>query len=968
MECQQDSSNPSYVLRLRHITVAADSCVLLQQDGRYHLERNSNRKAVIAEGVLPNKSLREVEAVLNNAELGSLSQDRIPFHIVAPSRDELDVRIARQNGWQQLLFPDTESRESFQKSLTPLLQWLGSLPGKDASQLSEDEGKSNCLPRRREEVRLVTRQGTAVAAPLTSSRSPANPYLLRVVMDRLGWSDAKRTCAIVYPNGFYRLEKSREAYTYDGVFYQPDIVTDEIRGRIKADVFEQVLDTAAIAKLRELLDNPDLISAHPSGLTAGVRSRNSEVTFVLIPRGGGVQRLTFTNYYAVTTVPRNITARVPPTLTLHMDSAAGVLDPLQKWVHENVESRKAVRLEQEFGNNCLPSENPSVPSEVSNAVAQVVPSDMDSIRADADKTPSAEAPTIASSPAPVPGAPNEQKTAESEPAASLRVTTRMVLVDVVAADKDGKPIPDLNRGDIEVLEDGQPQEVKFFSHTSQDSAHNENQKPPALPPNIYTNRPDYSQPPGPLVLILLDGVNTAGLDQIYARRQLLEYVRTLKSDQGVAILALTTDLHLLQAFTTDPQLLKAALEKYLARDSFLLTKGTPAQISPQEAEVLAWAAPNPILESLKRMNQEAAIRSIDDRVRVTVAALQALARGMMGYPGRKNLIWVSSGFPAAIQLGGKNFALSQNYAPELAEASKLLSQAQVSVYPVDARGLIANLREPPKSANCPGCVDEIVPTVETLSDGSFGAEELTRIAPLVAESHLAMQEIAQDTGGRAFYDKNDLSAAVAAGVADGSSYYTIGYYPHNKEWDGKFRKIVVKTGRKDIRLRHRSGYYSLDAAQGERQAGPQQEQERMKELLRVVGAPLPATGVTFSAQLVPPGQGDTSSYVEFLVDANTLSWRASADHYECNVDYAMFTVAPNGEVHSTTVKTVQTAIPASAYATVGQRRLRFRMRLGSLQQPGSLRLAVRDNGTSLVGTLMIPIPPDSPQTDLAVHH
>lgn len=970
MQCQQDSNRPPYMLRLRHVTGGVDTCALLQQDGTYHFERLTSDNALIAEGVISDKSLKEVGTALDGEELRSLDQDRISFHIVAPGRDEFYIRIARQSGWQQLLFPDAESREPFQKSLNPLVRWLGDLPGKDASHLSEDEGKTNCLPQRRGEVRLTAREGNGAAVPLMASRTPENPYLLRIVIDRLGQGEAKRTCAMVYPNGFYHLEKGRQAHNYGGVFYQPDIVTEGIRGRIKADVFEQFLDATAMTELRRLLDNPDLIGAHPSGLPAEVPSRDSEVTFVLIPRGGDVQRLTFTNYYAAAKVPRNITARVP--LTLHMDSAAGVLKPFQKWLQENVESRKGARLKREFGDNCVASPNQAVPLEVSSELAQVAPSDPNSVTAKTDRP----IPTGAQTgPSPTPGSPttptnlDEQRTADNEPPLSLRVTTRIVLLDVIATDKRGMPITDLRRGDFQVLEDGRPQEVKFFSHTSRDPAHIEKRNPSGLPLNVYSNRPDSGQPTGPLVLLLLDGINTAGTDQAYARRQLLEYVRTLKSDQRVAIFALTTDLLLLQDFTTDPQVLKAALEKYSAQDSFLLTKGVPAQITPQMATALASAIPNPIMANLKRMNQEAAVSSVNERVRATLAALRALARAMIGYPGRKNLIWVSSGFPISIELGGRNFALSQNYAADSAEASKLLSQAQVSVYPVDARGLIANLKEPPGSpgedpfSDCPSCQDEIVPTLESPSDGSYGAEDLTRIAPLVTDSHMAMRQIAQDTGGRAFYNANNLSAAVAKAVADGSSYYTIGYYPQNKDWNGTFRKITIKT-KQNTRLRHRSGYYALDSARVKGPASPQQKQELVRELLRAVGDPLPATGVTFSAQVIPPGPGDTSSYAEFLVDANTVSWTATGDQYACNVDYAVFTVAPNGSISRTTVKTVQTSIPASAYSKIGRQRVRFRMPITSPPPRGSLRLAVRDNSTGLVGTLPIPIPASASQAEV----
>lgn len=970
--CQGGGDDKSYVLRLRRVTDGADACVLLQRDGHYHFERVLPSKALIYEGSLSSGDQRQIQNLLGNDELRGLNQDEIPLHLAAPSRDELDLRVARSAGWQQLWFPDAASQETFHQSLDPLLKWFDTLPSGNRTQLSEDEGKNNCLPPRPEEPTLATRERKARPTPIKVPASTPDSYMLRIVFDELSPGVAKRTCAIIYPNGFYHLEKSHERYYSEGI-YRPDIVNPAAGGKIKALVFEQFLDSSARAELRKLLDDPSLIASRHSTLPAGIHYSEANITMVYIPREGMVQQLAFTNYFGGENAP---TAYGTTGRLQHIDSAADLISPLQKWMKANIEARKAARLKEEFGNNCVPEPVQGLPVTISSELAQVVPSDVDSAASESENPSKAGAESTASSPTPSPATPREldaQMAAENEPGLSLRVTTRMVLVDVIATDKHGTAMTDLQRADFEVLEDGGPQEVKFFTHTSHESTRNEKRPPPALPPNVYSNRPDYSRPAGPLVLILLDGVNTASLDQAYARRQMLDYVRTLKSDQRVAILALTTDLLLLQDFTTDPQVLKAALEKFSAGDSTLLTRGVPAQISPQMAEVLAWAAPNPILSNLRRMNQEAAVNSIDDRVRVTLAALEALARAMMGYPGRKNLIWVSSGFPASIDLGGKNFALSQTYAGDLAEASKLLSQAQVSVYPVDARGLIGNLQRPPGSpgnrdadsafSDCPDC--EIVPTVESLSDDSYG--QLTRIAPLVAGSHMAMQQIAQDTGGRAFYNGNNLSAAVAAGVADGSSYYTLGYYPNNKDWDGKFRKIVVKTERRDVRLRYRTGYYAFDSGYLAKSPDPLRESNRVRELVTAIKDPLPSTGVGFWAHLMPPSQSDPSSYVEFLVDANTISCAATGDKYECDLDYAVLTVTSNGGITSTVVKTVQASLPASAYTTVRKRGLPYRVPVKSLPEHGSLRLAVRDNATGLLGTLTVPIPSSFPQTDQAIH-
>jgi VWFA-related protein len=432
---------------------------------------------------------------------------------------------------------------------------------------------------------------------------------------------------------------------------------------------------------------------------------------------------------------------------------------------------------------------------------------------------------------------------------------------------------------------------------------------------------------------------------------MLEYIRTLKLDQRVAIFALTSDLLLLQDFTSEPQVLISALEKYSSNDSPLLARGEPATITPENAEVLALAGG---LKYWIRFNQENAVNANDERVRLTLAALRAVARAMIGYPGRKNLIWVSSGFPVSILLGGSNSDLSQSYSADLTNTAALLSQAQVAVYPVDARGLISNLQRPRDAS-------EIVPSVQTSDQPTFGTDELTRVAPMVVDSHLAMEQVARDTGGRAFYNANNLATAVVTAVADGRSYYTLGYYPENKNWDGKFRKITIKTERKDLRLRYRPGYYAFDATEPTGPPDKRQEQNHFAELLRASKDPLPATGVTFLARLVPPSSGDPSAYVEFLVDANTISFTETKAGRDCNLDFAAFTVAPNGGVSNTVVKNVVAPLSASKYAAVRKRGLPFRMPIDSQPKGGELHLAVRDNRTGLLGTLTIPMGPNSLQ-------
>jgi len=116
--------------------------------------------------------------------------------------------------------------------------------------------------------------------------------------------------------------------------------------------------------------------------------------------------------------------------------------------------------------------------------------------------------------------------AQEPPAPTIRVTTRMVLIDIVVTDKQGRPIPGLRAEDFTLEEKGKAQKIASFTVASEPTA-----APEALPPGIYTNRAQYRSPGGPITVLLLDALNTALKDQAYARQQMLRTSPTGKTKE-----------------------------------------------------------------------------------------------------------------------------------------------------------------------------------------------------------------------------------------------------------------------------------------------------------------------------------------------------------------------------------------------------------------------------------------------------
>ncbi len=204
--------------------------------------------------------------------------------------------------------------------------------------------------------------------------------------------------------------------------------------------------------------------------------------------------------------------------------------------------------------------------------------------ADTNAAPAAAAPQVASASigadAASPSATIANTHAQTPPVAEgtnanpvFRSTTRLVQVDVVVTDKQGRPIPGLTQADFTVLQDGKPQQVRVFephtaANTADPSAKTANA--PKLPPNTYSNHPNDATADS-WTIVLFDLLNTPTADQEYARKQLLEMLRAAPKGQPIALYLLTSKLAMIQGFTDDPEKLIKSAENLKPNRSHVLT-------------------------------------------------------------------------------------------------------------------------------------------------------------------------------------------------------------------------------------------------------------------------------------------------------------------------------------------------------------------------------------------------------------
>ena len=527
--------------------------------------------------------------------------------------------------------------------------------------------------------------------------------------------------------------------------------------------------------------------------------------------------------------------------------------------------------------------------------------------------------------------------ANSAPNPTFRATSRLVLVDVVVRGKGGEIVRNLKSTDFTVLEDGRPQTIAGFAPHSSTDIMPANSHPP-LPEHQFTN---YSAPPPghPITIILLDMLNTVIEGRPYARQQMIKFLSSLPVGQPVALFTLGGNLEMLQGFTQSSEALVAVAQALLDKNKSARLHTSEQDLENAESLDAYFAAlmglrglpanGTKLAEALE--NEQ--IYQIDVRVRTTLESLRMLAQAVAGYSGRKNLIWLSGDFPVGLQHAIlESLSASKDICDrEIHETSAALSSAQIAVYPIDVRGLDSSQMD------------------LSLRSVPSGAQTARRIDTQWS-TQSAMKDIADQTGGEAFYNRNDLADAMRRSVDEGANYYTLAYVPQNHDWNGKYRKIEVKVAVEGAKTRHRSGYYALAETPRDADRADQLLAEAMQRTVPE------STRLLMKVQVLPPSGDRKSVSIDFAVVAADLDFADALDQRK-NAVVELNAVAfdKNWERAAATSKTIDANLRLETYR--GVLRAGFPGHLDLEVKPGRymLRLGVMDRHSQRIGTLDVPL-------------
>lgn len=380
---------------------------------------------------------------------------------------------------------------------------------------------------------------------------------------------------------------------------------------------------------------------------------------------------------------------------------------------------------------------------------------------------------------------------------TFTANANLVIIDANVREKSGKVVPDLRKSDFTVLEDGKPQTISVFefqrlesdtllppvpaSKPVPDAAAAAPKAAPAprrvtVGPTTATAAPVIRYQDRRLVAMLFD-YSTMGIpEQHRVQENALKFIHEqMKPNDVVCIMyAGTAPVKIVQDFTTDKDRLEEVIKSFQlgAASELAGLAGNGGDNTTGEDTGTAFNADE----------TEFNIFNTDKQL----ATIETAAKMLAAFPEKKALLYFSSGI-------SKNGFDNQ---ASLEKTTNAAERANVSIYPIDARGLVAS-----------------APAGDASSASSRGTSALTGAQmqsqrDTFNDSQETLSTLAYDTGGKLYVDDNDLALGMEKARDDIASYYIIGYYSTNIKMDGKYRRVEVRLANNiQAKIDYRKGYF-----------------------------------------------------------------------------------------------------------------------------------------------------------------
>jgi VWFA-related protein len=520
-------------------------------------------------------------------------------------------------------------------------------------------------------------------------------------------------------------------------------------------------------------------------------------------------------------------------------------------------------------------------------------------------------------------------------------STELVLIPTVVDDKSGSHVAGLKKEEFVLKQDGKPLPIAIFEEvkTSMARVHRSEGEHGTFS-NVEPGGSDYRR----LSIIVLDYVNTPFADQSNARTALVKFLSGVaESGEPMCLLVLNSGgLTLLHDFTDDPKLLAAGLSKASVNAAPLIHE--PA-VDPHHP------VGGPLAAALTRLirgqlQDEAQLTALETKAAasLTVEALQQIAKAFRGLPGRKSLIWASSGFPFSLSPPSTSEcdpACPVGRRDEMQSAYdnlwRMMNDAQIAIYSVDLRSATASM---------PASTGEGV-RLSDIGDPQFDTDALAHAQ--AADTNSTLQLFAENTGGKAFLGGNNLVQSFRQAVQDDSSYYMLGYYVTLTSTKPGWHQISVAVRTKGTHLRYRKGFLlSRDTS----------TRSAQQDIQLALASPLDYTEVPVSAKWsgTEPGKAPGKTRVQFdLVMPPRFASVEESDQNHMVVDIAVVARNLHGDVAADLSQRIDVHLQPPGLEQIQHNGMTYHNGLQLPPGEYTVRFVVRDALGNRMGSVAAPV-------------
>jgi VWFA-related protein len=550
---------------------------------------------------------------------------------------------------------------------------------------------------------------------------------------------------------------------------------------------------------------------------------------------------------------------------------------------------------------------------------------------------------------------------------TLQVATRLVDMGVIVTDKHDRPVTDLKPEEIAIYDNGRLQKVAEFHHTNAEAVSQEvtaAAADSAAGDGAYTNAPVNAQQAADmpdLMVLLLDESHLPFNDLNRARGEVEQFLESVRSGTRLALYAVGEHgFRTIQDVTTNRAVLEARLKVWVPNAAGVSQAQEQDTRNRQQFDYVRRASDLQYVNGNQMDSPDAPgdiapdpqLRKLgDDPLGQALLSLAAVARHFAPVTGHKAVVWIS-GDNALVDWRDQEVREDRSVEDRTAaihHTMEALNEAHTALYIVDASDLGTGAATVDPGLANPAV--ELSPVAST-PPGSTRSPETTAGRMSAALQHdsrgiqAPVRQLAESTGGRAFNKGSDLTATLKTIAQDETALYAMGFYPDTPA-DGKFHTLrLVVQGRKDLRLRYRSGYlYDAEAS------------TTKERLQRAVWSPQDLSGITLRAEAIHADKAvNGDSLVRLRIGFTGLDLQQRGGHWADDLYIFLAQRDDAAQKAQVTGDTLRLSLKQATYETGMPAGIPYQHELTvkSAAKDSSVRVIVVDGNSGKMGSVTVP--------------